>query len=397
MPFEKDQTQKTKLHVLITIWLFLVLIGILMSMSAPSIRAEEWHQDPLWFFKRHLLYNIFGLCAIVFIQFLPIERILSREIVLTAYLGTTALLVLVLFTPAVRDVHRWLRIGPLTFQPSELAKLALILYVARKVRQMSAPLFRKWYNGPLYVFGVVGVWGLLIFKEPDLGNMFVLILIAFFLLFITGVSWRFFAAVCVMVPILIIGIYQFDIMKPYMKKRIDAYLHPEKYAQNFAFQQIQSRIALGSGGLFGVGFLHSIQKLYYLPESHHDYVFAILGEEFGFIGTTIVVLLYGLLLYTGHSISKDITDSGYRTLVLGISIWLPLQGFLNMSVVTGLLPPKGMVLPFISYGGSSLLIHSIAIGLLIRCARHSWLLKTSDVELQTMNFGSDENPMIYEG
>lgn len=370
---------------LVTVWLLLLLLGLMMTISAPSVYAQEQFGDALFFFKRQLIFSILGGMTLYLFSFIPYRLFLYPPVIRLMFIMTTAGLILVLFLPPIRNVHRWIHLGPFTFQPSELAKGAIVLYIAYQAHRLGTEEFRRPVYGIIPTLLITFFWGFLILKEPDLGNTAVFLAIAFSMLILGGVALKYFfipLTGAIIGGLLLIASGQ---LPQYWMERIHAYLDPEQYALTIAYQRIQALIALGHGGFFGVGYGRSLQKLYYLPEAHHDYVFAILGEEFGFIGTLFVLSLYTAFFILGLKIARRAQDFGGRMLGGGITLWISLQALTNISIVTGLLPPKGLVLPFISYGGTALLLHTMGIGILLSLDRYRkdpipWLTRESFID-----------------
>ncbi len=364
--------------VLLASWILLVLTGLLMTISVPSVYAQERFGNALFFFKRQLIFAVLAGITIYLVNRIPYRLFLYPRFIQLTFATTTLFLFLVLILPPIRSVHRWIHIGPFTFQPSELAKFALVLYIAYHGHRLGSTQFKRILFGALPVTIITLFWGFLILKEPDLGNTVIFLGIALTMLYMGGTPLKTFlipaGSLASITTLLII----MGRIPSYWMDRIMAYLDPEQYALTIAYQRIQAMIALGHGGFFGVGYGRSLQKLYYLPEAHHDYVFAIIGEEFGLIGTLFVLGLYLVFLIAGFQLARRNNDFGGRLLAAGLTTWIGLQALTNISIVTGLFPPKGLVLPFVSYGGTSLMLHSLATGILLSLDRFryhpvSWL------------------------
>lgn len=360
-------------------WLVLVIMGLMMSISAPSVLAQERFGDALFFFKRQALFTVLSAASLLVLMHIPYRIWLYPRVVQGLFAGTTGTLVLVLFLPPIREVHRWIRLGPLSFQPSELAKLALVLYIAYQAHRLGRQQFLHPFHGLLSISLVTLIWSGFILKEPDLGNAVLLFLLAGSLLFLGRIPIRYLALPFLLLGLLFGFLVWTNHIPAYWMNRIHAYLNPEAYAQTSAYQQNQAIIALGHGGLTGVGYGQSLQKLYYLPEPQTDYVYAIVGEEFGFMGTMGLLAAYLWIVMAGLVIGWRTKDFGGQMMAFGLSAWIAWQALGNISVVVGLLPSKGLVLPFVSYGGTSLWVHTLGVGWLLSVDRFHrnpfpWLL-----------------------
>jgi cell division protein FtsW len=354
---------------LFTIVLLLACIGIVMVYSASSVAAQAQYHDSTWFLKRQLLYEVVGLVGLCVAW--RIHYVQLRRFTLPLLAGTLVALVLVLVPHIGRvagGARRWISFGgPLNLQPAELAKLALILYLAYFLANRGR---RTGEFGPGVVppLMVLGLMVLPILKQPDLGSALILVLIAFVMLFIGGARLAQLAAVGgAAVPAVLAVIMRAG----YRSQRLLAFLHPWRDPRGSGFHIIQSLLALGSGGLFGLGLGHSRQKFFYLPERHTDFIFAIIGEELGLFGTIAVIVLFALLALWGYRIATRCPDRYGALLVSGLTAMLVGQAVLNIGVVSGSLPITGVPLPFISYGGSSLVLNNIAVGILLNVSQYA--------------------------
>ena len=271
---------------------------------------------------------------------------------------TLVLLIAVLFLDRSHETHRWIRLGPLSLQPSELAKLVVIFYLAWFLASRPASLRRAalGVNDPLRTLlpacGTVLLVVGLVYKEPDMGTACMVVFIAAVMLFIAGLSMRYvLGAVLALLP----AVYIATVSVPYRMQRVQAFLAPGSDPQGHGFQLLQSLIAVGSGGFRGVGLMESRQKLFFLPEAHTDFIFSIICEELGFIGAVIVLALFAVYGWRGFVAAMKAPDEFGRLLGIGITAMVVGQALVNLSVVLGLAPTKGIPLPFVSYGGSSLL------------------------------------------
>lgn len=344
----------------------LISMGIVMIYSSSAVYAYDKFNDNFFFLKRHLISLAIGSVLALFFMSanLDILRRHSKKFLICSFL----LLVMVL-VPGIGlstgGARRWIRIGILNFQPVEVIKPLILLYLADFLDRKSTEgdsFFRMYLPALFIVCGISG----LVLLQPDLGGSIELATIGFLLLFLHGARikhllYTFIASSPVIGFLIIKSSYRFA--------RILAFLDPWKDPKGIGFQIIQSFIALGSGGFFGVGLGGSKQKLFYLPASHTDFIFSIIGEEMGFLGTAFVVALFVILVWKGMSIAFRKDSEFSRLLSFGISAMIGLEAIINISVSTGVLPTKGLPLPFLSYGGSSLVMHMVLIAILLNLAR----------------------------
>jgi cell division protein FtsW len=344
----------------------LVILGLVMVLSASSVRAYEEYGSSFLFFGRQLLYAVVGTGVFLVTARMRYPAWQYLCVVLLAV--SAALLVLVLL-PGVGTVAggsaRWLRLGPVTVQPSELAKLAVLSFSA-------ALLARRWHRlddvreVTLPLAPVVGVVCGLILLQPDMGTAVIILASVFVLLFVAGARLKH-----LVVGAAGLGVLGFGLMyvEGYRWARFVSFIDPWADPQGNGYQTIQSLIALTSGGPFGVGLGASRQKWSYVPNAHTDFIFAIIGEELGLIGALAVLALFGALLYAGIRIALRAPDAFGRLLASGITGWFGVQAVVNLGAVTGLLPITGVPLPFVSFGGSSLIVSMAAVGILVSVAR----------------------------
>ncbi len=354
-------------------WLFagvvaLVSVGVVMVYSASAILATDRFHDPYFFLKKQLFWAVLGfgcLWAAMTANYRILERIMLPLLVVSL-----VLLVLVLVPPFSQEINgtrRWFRWGPVSFQPAELAKFSLVVYLAQFLTRRREVVESFWL-GLLPPLLVAGSMAGLVLLQPDLGSSLTLVVLVFCLLFLAGGRVRQMALVAVSaLPLVAVAIY----MAPYRLKRIMTFLDPWADPRGSGFQIIQSYLALGSGGLFGRGLGESKQKLFYLPEPHTDFIFAVLGEELGLLGTVSVIGLFGLLIWRGIRIGLGAPDPFGAFLALGLTALVACQTLVNLGVVTGVLPTKGLPLPFISFGGSSLIMAMVATGVLLNISQHA--------------------------
>ena len=351
-------------YILIYIVLALLVIGWIMVYSSSAVVAEITYNDSFKFLKKQLLFSLIGLIGLVGAMKIDYRRLNAHTYLILAL--SILLLVLVLIpglglSLRVGVARRWLTTPWLTFQPSEFGKLALVIFIAYSLTKKGDKI-KEFLRGFLPVITISGVMILLVILEPDMGTAIFMGMLTMTLLFIGGARFSYLLAIpLIAAP----GFYFFITRFPYAYRRFIAYLHPWKDMQGMGFQIIQSFVALGSGGPWGVGLGDGKQKLFFLPAAHTDFILAILGEEAGFIGIMVVILLFALLIWRGVRISLKTEDTFGSHLAMGITCMIALQVIINMGVVLGLLPTKGLTLPFISYGGTSLVMNLVGVGILL--------------------------------
>lgn len=344
----------------------LICLGVIMIYSSSGVYAAENLGDRTYFLKRHLIFLTLGT-MVMFLTMAIDYRILqkhSKLLMLTAFL----LLVLVLI-PGIGSTsygaRRWFKLGPISFQPSEFTKIAIMVYAADFLSRKQLKI-TNFVEGFLPLLIIMGSTCLLILKQPDLGSAVLIAAIVFILLFVAGTRIVYLIGLVVAaLPALVYLVAS----EPYRMRRIVAFIDPWQDSQGVGFQLSQSQIALGSGGMFGVGLGQSMQKLFYLPAAHTDFILSIIGEELGLVGTIFTVLLFALFIWQGARIAKRTNNPFGYYLALGIVSLIGLQAVVNIGVIIGAFPTKGLPLPFISYGGSALIFNMIAVGLLLNISR----------------------------
>lgn len=351
---------------LFLIVMVLLAVGVVMIYSASAIYAYEKMGDSLYYLKRHLFYIAVGLLLMLGVMSADLKDI--RRLAKPVMAAAVFTLILVLIPHIGRETagaRRWFRFGFFNFQPSEFAKIAMIVYIAdlisRKEKLMKS--FIHGFVPPMMVLGFVAG---LILLEPDLGTAVTIALVTVSMLYVSGVRQsHILGSVLASLP----ALYFLMFSVPYRRKRMMAFMNPWADKRGTGFQIIQSFVALGSGGLFGVGLGQSRQKLFYLPASHTDFIFSIIGEELGFVGTASIVALFAIFLWQGMRIVFKTAGTFERLVSFGVVIMISIEAMINIGVTAGALPTKGLPLPFISYGGSGLVFHLAAIGLLLNVAR----------------------------
>jgi cell division protein FtsW len=360
-------------------WLFVVtlvlcLFGAVMILSASAVTAEHQYGHSSIFLLRQAACLVIGLLGMFVLMRTDYRKLREPAVVYPAVCVVLLMLVGTLFLDKSHATHRWIRYGPVGIQPSELAKLAVILYLAwfldLRRRGKAGMEFCKedFLHTILPAAGPVLFCVGLILLQPDLGTSVEIVLFATAILYVAGLSWKWIAAgALTAIPALYLLITQVA----YRQARLLAFLDPGSDPQGAGFQLLQSLIAVGSGGFTGVGLMESKQKLFYLPEAHTDFIYAVISEELGFIGATIVIALFLVYGWRGMRAAFAAPDGFGRLLALGITAMVLSQALINFAVVLGMVPTKGIPLPFISYGGSSLLIMLLATGVLLNISQQA--------------------------
>jgi cell division protein FtsW len=345
----------------------LLFFGTLMVFSASAVMAAANYGSSYYFLLRQLAWAVVGLTAMVAMMQVDYRRLSNPVVVFPALALQMILLVAVLFRDHAHRAHRWLRLGPVNFQPSELAKIGLVVFLAFFLNLRRGEV-NDWKHTVLPVALVAGTTVTLVVAEPDFGTSLALALIVAAMLFAAGLQLRYFA--CMSLPGLP-ALYWLVFHSTYRHNRLVAFLNPYADPLGKGFQIIQSYIAVGTGGITGVGLMEGKQKLFFLPEPQTDFIFSVIGEELGFIGAVAVVGMFALILWRGLRASFGCGNEFGRLLAIGLTVMVVGQALVNMSVALGLLPTKGIPLPLVSYGGSSLLVSLIALGILLNISQHA--------------------------
>jgi len=360
-------------HLLVLVTLALVAFGLVMVYSASSARALLGSDDPAYYLKRQALYAVAGLVALVLLSRTDYRRL--RHTAGPLLLASFVLLVAVLaIGTAVNGARRWIPLGTLTFQPSELAKLGLALWTAGLLARRPAPQTLSELVRPVGL--VVGAACALILVEPDLGSALAIAIMVAAILLVAGTPVRTLAAGSGIAGMLVLCAIW---LEPYRRARIFSFIDPWHDPQGAGFQSVQAMIALGSGGIFGVGLGESVQKIYYLPEASTDMIFAIVGEELGLVGVLAVIGAFALFAYAGLNIALRCRDPFGKRLAAGLTALVCGQAAVNVSAVMGLAPLTGVPLPFVSYGGSSLVVGLASVGILLNIAVNHGVAAVSEV------------------
>jgi len=354
-------------------WLFLVVLGLLglgvvMVYSASAILATDRFRDAHFFLKKQLFWAAIGLGVMWGVMAVDYRK--WRPLVTPLLALAFVLLVLVLVPPfgqAINGTRRWLRWGPISVQPTEFAKLVLVLYLADFLTRRHAVIGDLW-RGVIPPLVVTGGVASLVLLQPDLGSALAIVGVVLCMIFVAGARLRHLGLIGgLAVPVVALAVW----VAPYRLRRVLTFMDPWADPRGAGFQIIQSYLALGGGGLLGRGLGESKQKLFYLPEPHTDFIFAILGEELGFVGAVVTVALFGLLLWRGFRVGLRVSDPFGALLAFGVTALLVNQAVVNLGVVVGLFPTKGLPLPFVSSGGSSLLVAMAAVGILLNVSQRA--------------------------
>jgi cell division protein FtsW len=352
---------------LFTVCLLLVFVGLVMVFSASAVMAKERFGSPYSFVLRQLAWAGTGLLAMAAAMRIDYRRYKHPAVVFSLLGFTTLMLISVFFLDRAHHTHRWFHVGSFSFQPSEVAKPALILFLAYFLESRSRSM-DDWRNTLLPAVAPTAMLLLLIVLQPDLGTAIACAGITVCMLFVAGVQLRYFGY-ALMASLLPLYFLIFHVA--YRRDRILAFVNPYSDPQGRGFHIIQSLIAVSTGGLTGVGLMEGKQKLFYLPEPHTDFIFAVSAEELGLVGAFLIVVLFAIFLWRGVRVALRTQDTFGRFLAVGITSMIVLQAFINISVVLGLLPTKGIPLPFVSYGGSSLFVTLGCVGVLLNITKQA--------------------------
>jgi cell division protein FtsW len=344
---------------------FLTIFGLVMVYSA-SMSSHA--------FLKQLLHAGIGFILLLFVMNVDYHFWQKPKVIYSLLAVSAVTLLFVLTQATINGAHRWIRYGLISFQPSEIAKLIILVFIAAYLHKHESEM-----NQParclLPIGAVVLIFAGLIAKEPDFGQALTICMIAGILLIVAGLSWKYIAAASAMaVPAIIFFIKQY----PFRWERMKVFIDPLHDRLGYGWQITQSLTAIGTGGISGLGFGASKQKLAFLPEAPSDFIFAVIGEELGLIGTCVVAVAFLIFFYRGIRIVLRAPDRFGFYLGLGITLMVVLQGFINMSMVLSMMPTKGIALPFMSQGGSSILLNLIATGVLLNLSHHNKLSEAAD-------------------
>ncbi len=363
-----NKSNSTSAKLLYTLFA-LLFFGLIMIASAGISYSHTRFGDPYYFFKHQFLFGVVpGLLILYVIQ--RIDYNFWKKISFPFFITSLIFLVLVFvptFGSRIYGASRWLKLGSFSFQPSEMLKLSIILYLAAWL-ESRAEKVKDFYEGLMPFAAVVGLVSFLLIKQPDIGTLGIIIAISIAIFFVSGATLSHMGVIGVS------GVAALAIlvkMESYRMSRFLVFLHPELDPRGVGYQINQALLAIGSGGFWGVGLGHSLQKFNYLPEPVGDSIFAIIGEELGFIGCIVLVALFVYVAVLGLRIAKNAPDRFSKLTAVGIVTWIIFQAFVNIAAISGIMPLTGVPLPFISYGGTSIIFLLVGMGILLNIAKHS--------------------------
>ncbi len=347
--------------------LTLLAFGIIMVFSASSPIAHYNNQDAMFYFRRQLIFGLFGLF------FMSIVSRMNYKVWYKWYIGIGVVTLVLLFLVPVIGVEvngakRWLKLGPISIQPSEIAKVSMVIIMSRLLTDYGHNI-KNFFKGFCLMMVVPATLGIIVFLEDHLSGSIIIILVGVVLAYVAGARFKQIAltGIGVGVPVAIGAVA----VAPYRVARVMSFLDPFADARGAGWQVVQSLYAIGSGGLFGVGLGQSREKYLYLPEPHTDFIFSVICEELGFLGALLVIVMFAILIVTGYKIALNAPDKFSSLLVTGIVTLIALQVIFNIAVVTSAMPCTGITLPFFSYGGSSLVINLVEMGIVLNVSRYT--------------------------
>jgi cell division protein FtsW len=353
--------------VLFSTTLLLLVISMAWVYSASVVTATEKNHDPGYFVIRQGMWVALGMVFLFGLMNLDYRIFRNRTLLLWVAGVTVMALLAVFFSRPVNNAHRWLGFGGLGIQPSEFAKLVAILFVGTVLERRMED-HEALDPGLIQAVILLVVLAALIMLEPDYGSAIVLLAAAAVMMFVAGLSYRRVLTVLLVLPWPLAAIMLFE---PYRRQRWLAFLNPYDDPLGKGFQTIQSFIAVGTGGVWGKGFMAGVQKMFYLPEAHSDYIFAVIAEERGLVGAVVVLLCFAVIIWRGLRVAHRAPDAFGALLAVGLTTMIGLQAMVNLGVVVGLLPSKGIPLPFVSAGGSSMLVSLMAMGVLLNISQQA--------------------------
>ena len=354
---------------LLTITLILIVFGLVVLSSAGIVDGQKKFGSPYYYLTHQLLYGVMpGLIGMFIIS--KIDYRFWKKISLFVLIGSLALMIMIFlptFGHGLKGATRWINFGILSFQPSEILKLSLIIYLAAWFGNRDERT-RKWAYGTMPFLVVLAFVALLLFLQPDIGTLIVVTFISLGVYFLAGPSYKQFAGILL---VLFLGLSAIIVVEPYRLDRLKSFWNPSVDTKGISYQVNQSMISIGSGGLFGVGYNKSSQKQGgFLPEVIGDSIFAIIAEELGLVGSALTVGLFSVLCFFLVSIAKGASDKFGALLVMGVNIWIMSQAFVNIAAISGLVPLTGIPLPFISYGGTALVVLLSGMGIVFNVAKN---------------------------
>jgi cell division protein FtsW len=353
-------------RILFTAAVLLVCVSVVMVYSASAALALDRYGQAYMFLTRQAMWTVLGLVALAVSMRIDYRTYRNEAFIWSLTGVVCVMLVLVLFSAPVNGARRWFNVGGLGIQPSEIAKIAAILFTALTLERRMHRIDEVSYS-LLPIAIVVGAMAGLILLEPDLGTAISLLMAVATMIFAAGLNYRYLVGtVLAAAPVL----YFLITSSPYRLRRLLAFLNPEADPLGDGFQVMQSLIAVGTGGVFGRGLMGGVQKLFFLPEPHTDFIYAVIGEELGLLGATTVLICFCVIAWRGVRVAMRAQDAFGSYLALGLTAMIAVQALVNISVVLGLLPTKGIPLPLVSSGGSSLMISLLAMGILLNVSQH---------------------------
>lgn len=352
---------------LFTLAMLIMAIGLVMVLSASGIVAEQSNGDKYYFFKRQIIYASLGGIALWCAALMPRNWLYKIQYPALFFALLLVLITLSPYAPSINGAKRWIRIGSISIQPMEFVKIALALYLAYFMSEKK-DLVKTFSKGVIPPFAVTGIFCFLLLLQPDFGSAVVLAGLLFFMCVAGGTR---FIYIFLSLALACAGAMALAIAEPYRLRRLLAFLDPFQDAHNSGYQLVQSLLAIGSGSFFGVGIGASKQKMFYLPEAHNDFIMAVLAEEMGFIGVSLVMLLFFILFWRCYKIIMGQSNLRDRFTAFGLTTILLMGAVLNLAVVMGVAPPKGVPMPLMSYGGSNLMATMLCIGFLMNFSRTS--------------------------
>lgn len=363
------RTEKKADTTFMAIVFILLVFGLVMISSAGVVLSKVKFDDEYYFFKHQLFFGVIpGLLLLFVVQ--KINYNFWKKIAVPLFFISIVLLILV-FIPGfgirLQGASRWIRLGPLSFQPTEMIKLSIILYLALWIESRGKKL-KDIAEGLLPFSVILGLVGFLVLKQPDLGTLGSIVLISIAMFFVSGVPISFIFSIGAFGAFLLFVLIK---LEPYRMNRLLTFFDPKLDPQGIGYQINQALLAIGSGGILGLGLGHSRQKFNYLPEPIGDSIFAVIAEELGMIGASALVFLFFLLALRGYKIAKNAPDQFARLVAVGITSWIIFQALINIMAIVGLIPLTGIPLPFISYGSTSMVFLLVGVGILLNISRYS--------------------------
>ncbi|EES50436.1 stage V sporulation protein E [Clostridium botulinum] len=344
----------------------LLAVGVVMVYSASSYYAMFKNNDSMYFLKRQLVWAVLGMIVLCITMSIDYHKI--KKYTLWLMIGCIPLLLVVFLFPGVNGAQRWIQIGPMSFQPSELAKYVVVLFLAKGI-EMKGDGIKNFSTGIVPYLFVSGIYAALVLAEKNLSIASVIMIVTFIVLFSAGGRIKHLFGI--VAPLMVSAAVLFTVGEPYRRARMLNFVDPWKDPTGNGYQLIQSFYALGAGGITGLGLGQSRQKTLYMPEPHNDFIFAIIGEELGLIGCLCIITLFVVFIWRGIKVAMSAKDTYGTLLAIGITSVVAVQSLINIAVVTGSMPVTGVPLPFISYGGTSLVINMAAMGVLLNISRQT--------------------------